>query len=284
MLTRILIWSLILLTLMMISLGGYVHNTGSSLACPDWPLCFGKLMPPMRGGILIEHGHRMLGSLIGFLTILLLVRLWRKPQRNLGIILLFMVCLQGLLGGLTVLFLLPPLVSIAHLALSLIYFCSLILLLHRVKQNTQDLLPFIGTAPMLAMVLLLGQIVSGAVVRHFHLSGVYGYSLANVISCEGGLNWGTTLHVSHRLFGVMVAGILIVLLFRFGQAVSKTFRRIITGLLLLQLVVGVTMISTAMRPLITMFHLTIAASLFGLVWYWALRHHDNQITSKKKRT
>ena len=47
------------LTLALVCLGGVVHNTGSSLACPDWPLCNGSAFPRMAGAVLIEHGHRL---------------------------------------------------------------------------------------------------------------------------------------------------------------------------------------------------------------------------------
>ena len=60
----------IFVTLLLIALGGLVHNTESSLACPDWPLCFGKVFPKMEGGILIEHSHRLLASFVGLLSIL----------------------------------------------------------------------------------------------------------------------------------------------------------------------------------------------------------------------
>jgi len=51
--------------------GAVVHNTESSLACPDWPLCYNQLFPKMEGSILIEHGHRLLATLVGLLSIAL---------------------------------------------------------------------------------------------------------------------------------------------------------------------------------------------------------------------
>ena len=81
------------------------------LAVPDWPTTFGYnmfLFPVSKwvGGILFEHTHRLMGSLVGFLTIILAAWLWlgedRRWVRSLGVIALVGVILQGILGGLRV--------------------------------------------------------------------------------------------------------------------------------------------------------------------------------------
>ena len=79
------------------------------------------------GGILYEHGHRLIASTVGFLTIILAVWPWRvEPRRwvrRLGVRRARRRVLQGLLGGLTVLFFLPPAISIGHAGLAQIFFC-----------------------------------------------------------------------------------------------------------------------------------------------------------------
>jgi cytochrome c oxidase assembly protein subunit 15 len=88
-----------------------VTSKNVGLAVPDWPTTFGYnmfLFPVSKwvGGILFEHTHRLMGSLVGFLTIILAVWLWlsedRRWVRNLGVIALVGVILQGILGGLRV--------------------------------------------------------------------------------------------------------------------------------------------------------------------------------------
>src|SRR4051794_37877751 len=93
---------LIFLTFVMIVLGGIVKNSGSSLACPDWPTCNGTLMPVMQGGVAIEHSHRLLGAAIGILTILLVALAF--PFRKLdcalfkgSLIALLLVIIQGVM-------------------------------------------------------------------------------------------------------------------------------------------------------------------------------------------
>ena len=97
--------------LFLIFVGGMVTSTGSGLAVPDWPLSYGMLLPPMVGGVFYEHGHRMAAATVGFLMLVLAAALSRFEKRkwvkNLGWLTLGTVVLQGILGGMTVLFFLP---------------------------------------------------------------------------------------------------------------------------------------------------------------------------------
>src|SRR5215813_15248772 len=104
-------WLTFVATLLLICSGGMVTSKNVGLAVPDWPTTFGYnmfLFPVSKwvGGILFEHTHRLMGSLVGFLTIILVVWLWRTESRrwvrNLGVIALAGVILQGILGGLRV--------------------------------------------------------------------------------------------------------------------------------------------------------------------------------------
>src|SRR3954465_8857917 len=119
-------------TVLLIVAGGLVTSTGSGLSVPDWPTSYGWSMFtfPLRhmvGGILYEHGHRLIASTVGFLTIILAAWLWRTDPRPwmkwLGAAALGSVVLQGVLGGVTVLFFLPAAISTAHAGLAEIFFC-----------------------------------------------------------------------------------------------------------------------------------------------------------------
>ena len=98
-------------TVVLIFVGGLVTNTGSALAVPDWPTTFGYNMffypwSRMVGGIFYEHSHRLIGCIVGLLTLTLAFLLWlkepRRSVRRLGAVALGAVIVQGMLGGLRV--------------------------------------------------------------------------------------------------------------------------------------------------------------------------------------
>src|SRR5271156_701208 len=97
-------------TVLLLMAGALVTSNDAGLAVPDWPLSYGSLLPPMVGGIFYEHGHRMIATAVGLLTIVLAILLARsEPRRwgrSLGWTALGLVIAQGILGGLTVKFLL----------------------------------------------------------------------------------------------------------------------------------------------------------------------------------
>lgn len=109
-------------TVALITAGGLVTSTGSGLAVPDWPLSYGTLFPPMVGGILYEHGHRLIAAAVAILTVALAVCLHRSEERRwvrrLGLAAVGAIAAQALLGGITVLFRLPVPVSVAHACLA----------------------------------------------------------------------------------------------------------------------------------------------------------------------
>ena len=157
--------------------GGLVTSTDSGLAVPDWPLSYGTWFPPMVGGIVYEHGHRMVAAVVG--VMILVLDLWLKrtePRRwvqYLGDGALAGVILQALLGGATDLLMLPPQISIAHAVFGPAVFCLVVCL----AWCTQPAWPVASTChdgrfPMLrwlgvaVALLVFIQLLLGAVIRH----------------------------------------------------------------------------------------------------------------------
>lgn len=117
----------VLATAVLILAGGLVTSHEAGLAVPDWPQSYGQWMPPMVGNIFWEHGHRVIAGSVGVLTLIL--TLWIQITKKCGRIkklawaAVGTVILQALLGGLTVLLMLPPAVSIFHACLAQTFFC-----------------------------------------------------------------------------------------------------------------------------------------------------------------
>jgi cytochrome c oxidase assembly protein subunit 15 len=119
-------------TAVLIFAGGLVTSTGSGLSVPDWPTTYGWNMftfplEKMVGGIFYEHSHRLIASFVGMMIVVLAVWLWKVDPRawvrRLGYAALAAVIMQGILGGITVLWFLPDAVSIAHAGLAQLVFC-----------------------------------------------------------------------------------------------------------------------------------------------------------------
>jgi heme A synthase len=70
------------LTVVLIVAGGVVTNTDSGLACPDWPTCFGSVVPRMAGNVAVEHTHRLIATAVGLCTVLLVVLALRRARQG----------------------------------------------------------------------------------------------------------------------------------------------------------------------------------------------------------
>jgi protoheme IX farnesyltransferase len=168
-------------TFFLIVAGATVTSHRAGLAVPDWPTTYSQPMfrfplVKMVGGIFYEHVHRLIASVVGLLTTAL--ALWAffgqrdRTVRRLGIAALAAVLAQGILGGLTVIFFLPPPISIAHAALAEAFFCITIALAFVTSPNWSE--PATETSrarPLqwfaLAMtVVVYAQLILGATIRH----------------------------------------------------------------------------------------------------------------------
>ena len=165
-------------TFLLLIAGALVTSNDAGLAVPDWPLSYGTWMPPMVGNIVYEHGHRMVAIFVGLLTTVLAVWLgWKEPRRwvrRLGWAALGAVVAQGILGGLTVLFLLPRPVSIGHASLAQLFFCLTVSLalftspgwkreVRKLEDTGTPSLQRLGAATAGA---IFAQLILGAAFRH----------------------------------------------------------------------------------------------------------------------
>jgi cytochrome c oxidase assembly protein subunit 15 len=190
------LWSILLAfcTLLLVVAGGLVTSRDAGLSVPDWPLSYGKLMPPMEGGILYEHGHRMVATTVGLLTIVSMIWLFRADRRRwlrrLGVAALAAVILQGVLGGLTVIFLLPWWISTAHACLAQLFFSTTVAMalftsrwwLRGPIEVDEDPKYPLRNLSLAAPVCVLAQLALGAAARHKAIGSIYHISAAPVVT------------------------------------------------------------------------------------------------------
>ena len=160
-------------------------SNDAGLSVPDWPTSFGSWykIPKLVGGVKFEHTHRMIAQGAGLLTIILAVWTWRAEKRRwlrvLGFAALGTVIAQGVLGGLTVLYYLPPPISSAHAALAQTFFCIAVAMAmftgrkwveEQPRTEVDERRPTLFTLTLLSIFVLYVQLILGALFRHHGLS------------------------------------------------------------------------------------------------------------------
>ncbi len=256
-------------------------STGSGLAVPDWPLSFGQVFPPMVGGVLFEHGHRLMAACVGLLTVTLMVLLshWepRAGVRWLARGAVLAVLLQGALGGVTVLLRLPLAVSVTHACLAQAFLCLVMALAvctapswqARPAAGVEQQQPALRVLAAITVGIVYLQLILGALMRHMGA----GLAIPDFPLAFGRLvppldTPAVVVHFVHRLGAV--AAVLCV-----GWTVTRilsqyrTERRLLrpalllVGLVLLQLALGALTIWTRRAVLPMTAHVAVGAAVLA---------------------
>jgi len=214
----------VLWTLGLLLLGSIVHATESSLACPDWPTCFGTMMPEMTGGVFWEHLHRLVA---GGLVLLWTAGTWfifkeARSERGLcraAMVGLLLLIVQSVFGGLTVLMRLPDAVSTTHLGLAFLFLALATVIAvdtrpgrpqaaerEAVDAATRQVRRWVIAGALFVYV----QSLVGAAVRHTDS----GLACPDVPLCLGELvppleQWPIALHFFHRALGIIVVVVVV---------------------------------------------------------------------------
>lgn len=254
----------------LMTLGNVVSATGSGLACPDWPLCHGSLIPPLRADVLIEYGHRLSALAATVLILATSVATLRGPApagllRRLAWLLPALLALQIALGGITVLLRLPHLVSTAHLVNALLILGGLIVLALGLRRPARPPAAGADRTRRLAragLVVLLVQLALGGYVRH---AGA-GLACPDFPLCSGDLlpvGWLASVHWIHRWLGVLLLGVFVHLALA-GRTVAT---RLVAALAIAQVSLGVATVLLQLAPPVRAAHAAVGYALWAtLVW------------------
>ena len=276
---RRLVWKICIATLILMAIGSATRVMNAGLACPDWPLCYGELVPAkqMNLQVFLEWFHRLDAALIGFSAIALCGLSWWHRQHLpkwlpwASTFALFLIVFQGILGGLTVTELLRFDIVTAHLGTALLFFTTLLIigtsLIPYQGTGTVGKLPWVGLTAAVCVYLqsLLGAIVGSRWALHQCLSGE---QLCDVM-------------YSH-IFGVVpptIATLAVVLISWRTPALHPALRKLANlagGLLILQLLLGVATFRLHLQvESLTVSHQAIGATLLGtLVVFTVLSLRD----------
>jgi heme o synthase len=275
---RIAAWAGVVVTYFLIGLGGTVLATDSGLSCPDWPLCYGQAYHPGTYQVFLEQFHRFTAATVSNLIVLLLIGIirWARKDRALltmAIAAPMLLAIQIVLGGLTVLWKLPPQIITAHLGTALAIFAIVITIAvlsgkpepskeHPAKTRKFAQLA-ISNALLVYILMLLGSYVTGS-----------GAALA----CPGWplctpASWATSNHLAdinilHRVYAVFVGLVtlwtVISALRRWRVARGQAIVGLVGGLLFVyQAVVGGLIVLLKEPAFVAGLHLALATAVWG---------------------
>jgi len=278
-------------TLLLIFVGGLVTSTGSALAVPDWPLAFGKLIPQLEGGVRFEYGHRLVAGVVVILTLILAVWSWQaEPQRwvrKTALAAIALIVAQAILGGITVLLLLPLPIAVAHAAIGQALFCMIVVIAAftnprfaaDVRTAVDERRPALTPLATVTTIMIYAQILVGAVMRHlgaglaipdFPLA--FGRLVPPFTSVYVGINF------AHRCGALMVVIFVIwtvvrVMRFYRGEVGMVGLALGLVALLLSQITLGALTIWSGRAVLPTTAHVAVGAAVLATSLVLTIRSH-----------
>ncbi|MDX9759423.1 MAG: COX15/CtaA family protein [Bacteroidota bacterium] len=213
-------------TVLLIAKGGLVHSAGAGLSVPDWPTTYGENMftypvEKWTGGIVYEHGHRLIASGIGVLTIVVMVMIWlyddRRWLRWLGVGALVAVIVQGVLGGLTVLMRLPTAVSVSHAMLAQSFLIATVLMAAATAREWRgparpaQVRTSAGLRKLLlaTVIFTFVQILLGAITRHTYSGmAIIDFPMNNGKVIPDFTHFGVAIQFAHRVGAVILTAMI----------------------------------------------------------------------------
>jgi heme A synthase len=255
--------------------GNLVAGLKAGLACPDWPLCHGKLLPPYRWDIYMEFGHRVIAAVASIFLATLAARRYRKYEgaaRAVPIFAILLLLTEIGMGGAVVLLETPVRLTTVHFMIGLLVFLLAFFMMTFDGERERPVLAFRGPAALFLSVLALiySQSALGAYVRHLDA----GIACPDFPTCLGEwipplLSGSVLAHFSHRTLGYLVL-LTAAMLYLFvrrdpGQRGNRPLALAFLVLVAVQIVVGSLVVLSGVSYLMTALHLAVALGLLSIL-------------------
>lgn len=273
-------WIAVGFTYFLVALGGTVRATDSGLSCPDWPLCYGKAYVAIDYHTFLEQFHRYVAAIVSVLVVTLAISafLWARRERHLlvpALIAPVLLIIQIVLGGLTVLWKLPPTIITAHLGTALAIFAMVITMAVMAGKPQVSKEPSAKTRKFARLVMTSALLVYGLM-----LSGSYVVGSGASLACTGWplctpQFWAITNHLAdinilHRLAATFVGLVLIWTLFsawrRRKVAPGQAWVALAAGILFVaQAIVGGLIVLLDKPGFVAGLHLALATAVWGML-------------------
>lgn len=264
--------------------GNMVSGLQAGLACPDWPLCYGKVVPPFRWDIYMEFMHRVIGGITSLFIVILAyqrLRSYSGVGKALPVITVLLLIIQIVLGGIVVLMELPVDLTTYHFANAMVIFILVLYMVFfdGVKNKADfDISGYKGLFFLLGF-LFTCQAVLGAFVRHSDA----GLACPDFPTCLGymippEISGIVLIHYAHRTFAYLLTAIMIFLLvysyLSEGLGRYRGWLYMIIGLIAVQILLGVLVVGSKLHFAITALHLLVALLILTVAfdtWFRGMR-------------
>lgn len=200
--------SALIITILLIAMGSIVRVTGNGLGCPDWPLCYGRVIPPALTGAWVEFTHRLLGGLTSVQIVLLALLAWRSYRHEPGVfrpavLAGVLLVVQVSLGGLHVIFEIPPATGWVHTGVAMLIVGMLAVVVGRTLPALHSLR---GTAQEMFRKRRFGTWVSLTAIATYVLllTGSYVTRSGASLACPSFPNCGSNAPAMRRLINIQM--------------------------------------------------------------------------------